>query len=374
MKSILVLSILLLTSPFAWSHKSSDSFIHLTVSGEHIMGRWDIALRDLEYALAIDLDGDGAVTWYELRTRYEEIKNYAFKNLLVTRGSTECIPKSGQLQVDHHTDGNYAVLNFDLDCNETVDKLDIKYQLLFDLDPTHRGLLEIKKDQSSEFVIFSPENQNRIIDFSQPSRWQTFCQFVEEGIWHILIGYDHILFLLCLLFPSVVRKTTTGWQASEQFSSTFWHVGKIVTAFTLAHSITLVLAVLQVVSLPSRLIESAIAFSVILVALNNVYPFFSERAWLVAFVFGLIHGFGFATVLTDLELAVGSLSLSLLGFNMGVEIGQLTLVSVFLPVAFLFRRYWFYQRIVLLAGSQAIMVLALVWFLQRAFDLNIISS
>ncbi len=374
MKLNIILFILFVASPPAWCHKSSDSFLNLTVTGKHIVGRWDIALRDLEYALSLDIDGDGAITWFELRTRYEEIKNYAFTNLRVNSGSTKCIRQSGQLQVDHHTDGNYAVLNFNLDCSETVFELGIDYQLLFDLDPTHRGLVTINQDERNEFLVFSPENHYQIIDFSRTNRWQTFYPFIEEGIWHILIGYDHILFLLCLLFPSVVRKTATGWQANEHFSSTFWQVGKIVTAFTLAHSITLVLAVLQWVSLPSRLIESAIAFSVILVAVNNLYPFFSKRAWLVAFAFGLIHGFGFANVLTDLELAIGSLGISLLGFNLGVEIGQLAIVLIFLPVAFLLRHYWFYQRIVLFAGSQAILVLALVWFLQRAFDLNMISS
>jgi hypothetical protein len=108
--------------------------------------------------------------------------------------------------------------------------------------------------------------------------------------------------------------------------------------------------------------------------MNNLYPFFIERAWLVAFAFGLIHGFCFASVLTDLDLTTGNLGISLFGFNLGVEIGQLTTVSVFLPVAFLLRRYWFYQRIILFVGSQAIMVLALAWFLQRAFELDIISS
>lgn len=374
MKFKILLLILLLTPSFAWSHKSSDSFINLKVTDENIVGRWDIALRDLEYALALDTDEDGAITWSELKTRLEEIENYAFSRLQIKNGSTECIKQSGQLQVDRHSDGTYAVLNFNLDCLATVEELSVSYQFLFDLDPTHRGLVEVSKGTSNEFVVFSPEHQQRVIDFSQSNHWKTFQQFVMEGIWHILIGYDHILFLICLLLPSVVRKTSTGWQANEQFTTTLWQIGKIVTAFTLAHSITLALAVLQIVSLPTRLIESAIAFSVMLVALNNLYPFFSEKAWFVAFAFGLIHGFGFASVLTDLDLSTSSLGISLAGFNLGVEIGQLAIVSIFLPIAYLLRRYWFYQRIVLYAGSQFILLLALVWFLQRAFNLNIFTA
>ena len=374
MNSKFLLIFLMLISPLVWSHKSSDSFVNLKVTNENIVGRWDIALRDLEYVLALDTDADGTITWSELRTRLQDIENYAFPRLQVKNGDDECVRQTGLLQVDHHTDGAYAVLNFNLDCSSPIDQLSVEYHLLFDLDSTHRGLVQMHKGDYSEFVIFSPENQKTNIDFNQSNYWQTLYQFVIEGVWHILIGYDHILFLLCLLLPSVVRKTSTGWQANNHFTATLWQVGKIVTAFTLAHSITLVLAVLQWVSLPSRLVESAIAFSVILVAMNNIYPLFNERAWFVAFTFGLIHGFGFASVLTDLDLTVGSLGISLFGFNLGVELGQLVIVSVFLPVAYSLRRYWFYKRVILNVGSQAITLLAMVWFLQRAFDFNILSS
>ncbi len=374
MNSKLLLFLLMLISPLVWSHKSSDSFINLAVTNETIVGRWDIALRDLEYALALDIDADGAITWSELRTRFQEIKNYAFSRLQVNNGPDECIRKSGLLQVDHHSDGAYAVLNFNMRCSSNIDQLTVEYQLLFDLDPTHRGLVQISNGDNSKFIVLSPENPQITIDFSRSNQWQTFRQFVTEGIWHIWIGYDHILFLLCLLLPSVVRKTTLGWVQSDHFTNTLWQVGKIVTAFTLAHSITLLLAVLQLVSLPSRLVESAIAFSVIVVAVNNVYPFFSERAWFVAFMFGLIHGFGFASVLTNLGLTSASLGASLLGFNIGVEIGQLVIVSIFLPIAYQLRSYWFYKRVILHAGSQVIIVLAMAWFLQRAFDLSIFDA
>ena len=374
MKSKIVFIILMLVSPFAWCHKSSDSFISLTVTNESIIGRWDIALRDLEYALDLDVDDDSTIIWSELRTRFQEIENYVFARLQINSGINECVRQTGQLQVDHHSDGAYAVINFNLDCSLPVDQLTVEYQLFFDLDPTHRGLVQISNGENSEFVVLSPENQRTNIDFAKSNQWQTFCQFLTEGIWHIWEGYDHILFLLCLLMPSVVKKTPAGWVQNDRFTDTLWQVGKIVTAFTIAHSITLVLGVLQLVSLPSRLVESAIAFSVILVAVNNLYSFFSDRAWFVAFAFGLIHGFGFASVLSGLDLMTGSLGLALLGFNLGVEVGQLAIVSIFLPIAYLLRSYWFYKRIILYTGSQAIMLLALVWFLQRAFDLSFLNA
>ena len=150
MKSKIICIILMLVSPLAWSHKSSDSFINLKVYDDVISGRWDIALRDLEYALALDVDSDGAITWLELRTRFQEIEQYAFARLQVKNGSKECARETGLLQVDHHSDGAYAVINFNLDCTLAIDQLSLNYQLLFDLDPTHRGLVQITKGDSSE--------------------------------------------------------------------------------------------------------------------------------------------------------------------------------------------------------------------------------
>ena len=146
---------------------------------------------------------------------------------------------------------------------------------------------------------------------------------------------------------------------------------KIVTAFTLARSITLSLATLRVMTLPSRVVESAIATSVVLSALNNIFPLIEGRRWMVAFAFGLIHCFGFASVLANPGLPQDALLLALVGFNLGVEGGQLAIVSAFLPLAYFMRNTLFYRRIVLFAGSLCIMLLALVWLVERAFDLKL---
>jgi hypothetical protein len=150
--------------------------------------------------------------------------------------------------------------------------------------------------------------------------------------------------------------------------SAFVKVLKVVTAFTVAHSITLSLAVLGYVHLPSRLVESAIAASVVVAALNNLVPLFGEGGWMVAFGFGLLHGFGFANALRDLGLQHGQLAVTLFGFNLGVEIGQLAIVSAFLPLALSLRRLLFYQRFILRFGSAAIIVVASTWLAERALD------
>jgi hypothetical protein len=203
------------------------------------------------------------------------------------------------------------------------------------------------------------------------SRWAQFVDYAREGVWHIWIGFDHILFLVSLLLPCVLLPMGKGWTAAERFGGTFWDVFKVATSFTVAHSITLSLAALSVIELPSRLVESAIALSVVLAALNNLWPLVHGRRWLVAFGFGLIHGFGFASVLTDLGLPQDTLLVALVGFNLGVEGGQLAIIAAFLPLAFALRRTWVYRRLIFTGGSAAIALVAAIWLVERAFDLKL---
>jgi len=223
-------------------------------------------------------------------------------------------------------------------------------------------------------AIFTPEAREQTFRLERPSLWKQFADYLVEGIWHIWKGYDHILFLISLLLPAVVMRREHAWQPVETFREAFMDVLKIVTSFTVAHSITLSLATFGVVRLPARISESAIAASVVIAALNNIFPLIGGRRWLVAFCFGLIHGFGFANVLADLGLPQGTLVLALVGFNLGVEVGQLAIVSAFLPAAFWLRSGWFYRRLVLLGGSAAISVLAGMWFIGRAFNVRFLPA
>jgi hypothetical protein len=192
-------------------------------------------------------------------------------------------------------------------------------------------------------------------------------------VWHIWIGFDHVLFLLALLLPAVLMHESGRWQAVAHFRPVFWDVVRTVTSFTVAHSITLSLAALGVVSLPSRLVEATIALSVLLAALNNVRPVIEQWRWVMAFAFGLIHGFGFASVLGDLGLPREGLLLALVGFNLGVEAGQLAIVAVFLPLAFMLRGTATYRRGLMSGGSLVVALLALAWLVERAFDISILA-
>lgn len=357
----------------AQAHKPSDSYLAITVQGQQITGQWDIALRDLDFAIGLDGNGDGALTWDEIRARHPQIAAYALQRLHIASAEGACTLQPGEQLIDNHTDGAYSVLRFTASCPGTTApaSLDIGYTLFADLDPQHKGLLRLTHDGETQTAIFDPDSPRQTLSMAAPDRLAQFGAYVKHGIWHIWIGTDHILFLLSLLLPAVLLPGLREQQASLR--AAFFDVLKVVTAFTLAHSITLTLASLSLISLPSRWVESAIAASVVLAALNNLLPLFRGRRPVAAFVFGLIHGFGFASVLRDLGLPQSALVSSLFGFNVGVEIGQLAIVAVFLPLAWWLRKSWFYRQL-FTWGSLAIALVAAIWLVERIADIKLISA
>jgi hypothetical protein len=368
---ILALFFLLLFLPHAaLAHKPSDSYLVLQASGAHIDGQWDIALRDLEHAIGLDADGDGAITWGELKAQHTVIADYAMSRLKLRTENRDCDTKATDHLVDTHSDGAYAVLRFEALCPASG-ALDIDYRLFFDLDPSHRGLLRWQSGELATTGVFSPERRVIRVEGNKITRLTQFLDYGREGVWHIWIGIDHILFLISLLLPAVLVAAGRTWLPVERFGPALWDVLKVVTSFTVAHSITLSLAALSIIDLPARVTETAIALSVFLAALNNIWPVVRGRRWIVAFAFGLIHGFGFASVLADLGLPQDTLLTALIGFNLGVEAGQLAVVAVFLPCAYAMRRTALYRRAILVGGSALIAAVAAAWVAERWFDLKL---
>lgn len=360
------------------AHKASDSYLVLNVKGQQVTGQWDIALRDIDFAIGLDANSDGEITWGEVRARHTDISAWALGRLNVQRGG-DCTLQVADHLVDTHTDGAYAVLRLTGSCPSGTQALAVNYRLLFETDQMHRGLLRLDLDGVSHVAVLAPDTGVLTIKAGKTTRLAQFGQYLVEGIWHIWIGIDHILFLLALLLPAVlVHAVTLGgirrWTGVVSFRVALTEVLWVVTAFTVAHSITLTLAALQIIELPSRVVESAIAASVVLAAANNLWPVVEKRRWLVAFSFGLIHGFGFASVLTELGLPKDALVLSLLGFNLGVETGQLAIVAGFLPVAYLLRNTAQYRKGLFMGGSFLTMLVALVWLAERVFNLKLISA
>ncbi len=365
--------LLIACAGLAQAHKPSDSYLTIRMEPSGLSGQWDIALRDLDFAIGLDGDGDGRITWGETRIKHAEIAAYALARLQLQADGQACHIEVPQQLVDQHTDGTYSVLQLAIRCPVSAPaRLTLDYRLFADLDPQHRGLLNLSTAAGTRSAVFGPEASQQTFELARITRWSQFVDYAREGVWHIWIGFDHILFLVSLLLPAVLVWRKPKWEPAKSFRSSFLEVAKVVTAFTVAHSVTLSLATLGWISLPSRWVESAIAASVVLAALNNLRPVVEGRRWLVAFCFGLIHGFGFASVLQDLGLPADALLLALVGFNLGVEAGQLAIVAVFLPVAFALRRHWVYRRLVLVGGSLLIALLAAVWLVERVGNLKLL--
>lgn len=367
--------LLALLASAAQAHKASDSYLSLTPDSQGLVqGRWDIALRDLDVVLDLDADGDRQLTWGEVRAREGDIARYAFAHLQLQQNHKDCLAPvpTAALALDTHADGHYAVLQFTVQC-AAGDALAVDYRLFADVDALHRGITTVTPlGQPAHTVVLVPGAGFVAVQGQDQGAWKTLLSFIREGVHHIVTGYDHLLFLLSLLLPAALLRRHDRWEPVPRWTRAFAETAAVVTAFTIAHSMTLALAALNIVSVNSRLVESLIALSVVLAALHNLRPVFQRGRWLLAFCFGLVHGFGFASALRDLPVAAGERVLALAGFNIGVELGQLLFVAGFLPLALLARRSPAYTTWVLRGGSVAVALVATVWLCQRALDLRLI--
>ncbi len=348
------------------AHVASNSFLTVHLDGAGVDGALELAVRDAEIAIGLDADRDGKVTWGEVRAAQGALVTYLERHLELAGPDGRCALHFGALQINERVDGNYLWQPFAAGCAGAMRQLKITYRLLDTEDPSHRGLLTLTAPGVAQTAVLGGAHAVQSFDLGHPSRWSAFSEYFHVGVWHIWSGIDHLLFLLSLLLPAVLIRRDHRWQAVPQAAPAFLNILKVVTAFTLAHSITLSLAAFDIIRLPSRLTESIIAGSIIVGALNNVFPIVTEARWRIAFAFGLLHGFGFAAVLSEMGLPGGERLLSLVAFNLGVESGQLAVVLAVMPLAYFARASRLYQRGVVPWGSTAIAALALVWFVQRA--------
>ena len=363
-----LLSLLLLVAVPAWAHQSSEAYLSYRVSGADVEQRLDIALRDLDRDLALDADGDGALSWGEVRTRWPDIARLAAANLRFTADGATCRALDAPTpQLDEHSDGTHAVLLTHWHCPAAVHQLALDYRLFATTDAGHRGLARLVGAAGEPLVLTPGAPPQRL---SLESRG--FAGFVIEGMAHIASGLDHVLFLVTLLLVAVWRRDGPGWAPRASARSAFAETLRLVTAFTLAHSVTLGLAASGVIDPPSRWVESLIALTVLLAALDNIRPFVPGPRWSMVAVFGLVHGVGFAGPLKDLGLRGAELVLPLLGFNLGVELGQLTVVALLLPLALALRNRAAYRRWIVPGGSGVIAVLATLWLAERSLALQLL--
>lgn len=349
------------------AQSTHESLLSLRVDQARVRGEWQVPLLDLDTVLALDGNRDGDIAWPEIEGRRQELEDYLSANLHLLADGADPGVRFEKLSFGTRQDEPFVMSEFSAVAAHPIDSLDVDYTLLFERRPEHRASLKViwEGSGSQRATLAAPGGATLFLraDVTRTD----FFTLLKSGVWHIWIGYDHVLFLLVLLIPAVLRRTSHGREGATDFSGPFLRVIVIVSAFTVAHSITLSCAALGWIELPSKLVESAIAASVLIAALVNLLPRTAGASgvWL-AFGFGLLHGFGFANVLSDVGAEGEPVARTLLGFNLGVELGQLAIVAVFLPLAYLLRGTRFYRTGVLYGGSSAAAACAMFWLWQRA--------
>jgi hypothetical protein len=364
----------------AWAHKGSDAY--LQVSDQPALSlRYAVAIKDLELVLNVDANGDGKVTWGEIKA--------ATPALSAVLASAIALDGAPALQwqfdgLEARGDGAYVRMLAAPPVPAGA-ALALRYTLFQTQDATHRLLVAGQLDGRDLLLTLSPTNAQATVlragaaaaaVASTPaspanSAWRSLSQYFLLGVHHLLEGYDHLAFLLALVLPLHLRlwprraALAASAPAARSQRSEWASLLRTITAFTLGHSITLILATLGYTSASAAWVEPAIAVSIGVTALLNVYPQPWLRTELLAGAFGLVHGYGFAGLLTEAAAPSGLLGWALGGFNLGVEAGQLIAVTGWLIVSQPLVDWPLYERWVLRRGSWLLLLLSAFWFLER---------
>lgn len=375
---------LVLSCSQAMAHKASDSYLSVQVERDRIELRLDLDLLDLEHALGLDVDGDGDITWGELQRGQRGIESYSLSRLTATTedGACELEPRphdglasSGpRIAIVDHNGAAHGALTMDVQCPAGAGTLRLDYRLLFDVDPLHRALVKFEHDGEVQTRALSPAEPAVTFKLERGNALATAVDFFREGAWHVWTGSDHMLFLLTLLLPILLRTRHIPQASNHGFAAAGLDVIKLVTAFTVSHALTLVPATLGWISLPGPLVESAIAATVLVVAVANMVPGWNAHRLPLVFGFGLVHGLGFAVVLGELELPAQSLCVALGAFNVGVEAGQLCVVAGFAMPLWLLSQCPAGAQLTLRYGSLAAAATACVWLFERSLGFAFISA
>ena len=390
------------------AHKASDAYFVLSevnaqAGGPNVLRmQLSLALKDVDAALdSLDADNDRRLTWGEVQRATPGIIRWVSNDVhLQCAGQTLGVSWTFET-LERRSDGAYIRLGAPLSCPLAA-ALSLDYRLMKDIDPTHRLLLSGALGGKAFAAVLAPQGRPSIVlrqasTVSPPtpgadanpgaitlpagqavaaeaprqlpqSGPATLAQFFDEGVHHILTGYDHLAFLLALLLPVVLYRRV---QREGSLSPKEWGRAGLpallltVTGFTVGHSATLVLATLGGISASPAWIEPAIALTIAASAALNLYPVHWVRGDALALVFGLIHGLAFSSVMTEAGVSGTLLLWGLAGFNLGVEAGQLVAVAAWCVVHRILLPWRFYQSVVVRGGSWALLILALYWTVQR---------
>ena len=362
------------------AHSFNESYVYFDVTNETLSGRIEVNLEDLAKLDAQDGSVKSSLPKDTLEAKYEGFAEYFAQRLQLQlngqRLSVDFRAPSTLTYLDTEQ-GTFAQLRFDvLGFDETPVALEMSYDAMFsDIDPAHRGYALIGSNTRNNMeenegyisLIFAPGDGLKRLYLNDEPTFDVILTFLEHGVWHIWLGFDHVLFLITLLISSVMFINGGRWEPSTGLRDSMMNTVKIVTVFTLAHTITLSLATFGILTLPVPFVEAVIALSIAVVAIGNLFPRFHTQSWKVVFIFGLFHGFGFANVLEPLGLDTARKAIGLASFNIGVELGQLAIVFALFPILFAARHLRSYRIVAMQGGSIALIAIAIFWFVERTY-------
>jgi HupE / UreJ protein len=371
---------------FALAHKPSDAFLVFSQSDSDPLSiEFSVAIKDLDAALEdIDADDDRKITWGEVNASLPKISRLLTKEVVFSCDKVMRESKWVFAAIEKRNDGSYIRFSAQPSTPgcQPGQSVELLYSLFSSIDATHRLML-IRKDLSlgSEFVSphipsskpIALERFNShssagssaiagVTPLAQPAWWLNFFKFIPEGFVHLVTGWDHVAFVLTL----VLGVRVWGKVSRRLNKAALKRLCVVITAFTVGHSITLVLAATGKVTFNAVWIEALIALSIALSAALNLVKLRGVLPAFLPFAFGLIHGFGFSSVLSDMGLGQVAQVWSLAGFNIGIEIGQLFFVGLWVTVQYWLLRWQGYQKWVVQGGSWLLLLAATLLTISRA--------
>jgi hydrogenase/urease accessory protein HupE len=354
-------TLLVFFAPGICAHAPGLSSLDASIKASDLIVRVTFALQDIEAFSPMDSDLDAEVSDAEREAAKPAIAKLLTEQLNIQIDGLTVLPiEPGQVSYDEQNNAHVELRYQPLPQQHLL----LESRFLAQLPEGHQQYLTIKDAESkilaekmlrkddAQLLYKMPQGNHEPV--AQPSWTSAFSEFFKLGVEHILTGYDHLLFLFALL----------------AVTHSFWPAFKIITYFTIAHSITLACAGLNIVELPSSFVEPVIALTIIYVSLENIirgdHP--KGRQWLT-FGFGLVHGFGFASVLREMGISSGEtgILLPLLSFNLGIESGQLTVAAIVLPIIWWINNKVSFADKLLKSGSLMVCLMGIYWLVERTF-------
>lgn len=378
---ILVLTFLtLLYSSISHAHQFSTAHAKLEPNGDNqYQGYVALSLEDLQLTLAIDPDNDGKLKWQEVIDSLPVIHSYLTNHITVWQSSEKIITEnnsdptitclsewSGSLKLSEMYGELLLHIPVTITCptnTEAISKLNFKYSAFFDALNDHKLLLTWFYNNNESYFIIDSNQRQVDLNFTSASVVDTISFYLYQGVIHIWFGLDHVLFVLALILPFAWLRFRNG-----RFSPTQRLVLRdliiLITSFTLAHSITLTLTALNLLSIPSQWAEIGIAISVAFTAINIITQWV-KKLGVITFLFGLLHGMGFAGALSELGLSQTYKISSIVAFNLGVEVGQVAIIFLLYPMLSRLRKTQTLQYTLVPTLAVLIALMGGYWIIER---------